>query len=406
MTAAKLAAQPQAATTGAAGSQLIVLLCSVVGETPSGGDYLALELARHWPSDQPRPIVLTSVEGKRQIDELGIGGFTVELLDPGGGAARSRMTAWSLRSLKTPRAARRLVNKTINLGLKPLVFSTSPFPPDVAAGLAARLAGARWIQSWQLVMPPPWTVTSRGHRLRSGLSYLSQQVCVLMARRWCHTIVVPIELMAAEAARRGFSAQQIHVAPLAADPDQVAGASATGPVESFDAIFVGRFHAQKGLDDLLAVWKLVEQRSPRARLAVVGDGEGSEAARFKAGLDEFDPKTVRRLGILMGPRKYALMGQAKVFLLPSHLEARPHVVIEAMACGLPVVGYDLPWSREAFGDAVLRVPVGDVHAFADAVLSLLTDGDKRNLYRERGKRLAASLDWQTIARNFYEEVTA
>jgi glycosyltransferase involved in cell wall biosynthesis len=91
------------------------------------------------------------------------------------------------------------------------------------------------------------------------------------------------------------------------------------------------------------------------------------------------------------------MSSAKLLLFPSHHESWGLVALEAMAAGLPVVGYDLPSSREAFGDAMLSVPMFDVEAFADAVVRLLEDDALRDRYRKRGLEVATEHDWADIA---------
>jgi glycosyltransferase involved in cell wall biosynthesis len=98
------------------------------------------------------------------------------------------------------------------------------------------------------------------------------------------------------------------------------------------------------------------------------------------------------------------MAQSKVFLFPSHLESWGHAAVEAMAIGLPVVGYDLPSSREVFGDAMLTVPTGDTSAFARTVLSLLGSNSLREEYSARGLRVAEKCDWDKIASQFFANV--
>jgi glycosyltransferase involved in cell wall biosynthesis len=98
------------------------------------------------------------------------------------------------------------------------------------------------------------------------------------------------------------------------------------------------------------------------------------------------------------------MAGSVVFVFPSHYESWGIAALEAMAAGLPVVGYDIPSSREAFGEAMLRVPPYDVEAFADAVLRCLLDADTRETYRARGLGVAQKHDWDVVAQQFARSV--
>jgi glycosyltransferase involved in cell wall biosynthesis len=212
--------------------------------------------------------------------------------------------------------------------------------------------------------------------------------------------------MASEATKRGFRQDQVHVANYGIDTAEVeeAIASRTRSIGPFDAIFLGQFRPQKGLDDLIAVWRLVQQTLPQARLAVIGDGPGLTASQFKNQVREFKDQTVSLLGAISGPDKYSALSAARVFLFPSHHESWGLVALEAMAVGLPVVGFDIPSSREAFGDSMLLVPAYDVAAFANAVVQCLTHEEMRAIYRARGKRMAKKHDWDTIAAEFAKSV--
>ncbi len=72
-------------------------------------------------------------------------------------------------------------------------------------------------------------------------------------------------------------------------------------------------------------------------------------------------------------------------------------VCEAMAAGVPVVGYDLPVYRRIYGDALLRVPCFDHVAFAWQIVRLLDDRALYAEYRRRGRECAASFGWDAIA---------
>jgi glycosyltransferase involved in cell wall biosynthesis len=103
------------------------------------------------------------------------------------------------------------------------------------------------------------------------------------------------------------------------------------------------------------------------------------------------------LGPLTGDAKYRALLSASIFVFPSRYESFGHVVLEAMACGLPVIGYDIPSSKEAFGRAVYYVPFGDTASFAAAVVRLLKNEELRQVFASQGIRLARSLDWESIA---------
>jgi glycosyltransferase involved in cell wall biosynthesis len=213
--------------------------------------------------------------------------------------------------------------------------------------------------------------------------------------------------MAAEASKRGFRPDQIHVANYGIDRTEVARGIARGATawsDHCDALFIGQFRAQKGLDDLITIWRRVQERLPSARLAVIGDGSGLTADRFKDQTKQFNNQTVSLLGVISGPDKYAALSGSKIFLFPSHHESWGLVALEAMAAGVPVIGYDIPSSREAFGDAMLSVPAYDIDAFANAVVRCLTNPATRETYRQRGLQRASRYDWDTIATNFAKSV--
>jgi glycosyltransferase involved in cell wall biosynthesis len=151
---------------------------------------------------------------------------------------------------------------------------------------------------------------------------------------------------------------------------------------------VGRLHPQKGLPDLLSAFQVLKSPRPKAHLLIVGDGEcrvdlGRQVQqRHLAGAVTF---TGQRDDV---PQLLALMD---VFVLASHWEGLPNVVLEAMAAGLPVVATTVGGTPEVVVDGVtgFLVPPRDPEALADAILRLLRDPDLRRRMGEAGRARVA-----------------
>ena len=398
-------------------SGLLVILCASVGPVPSGGDRLIIELVRRAPAEIGPITILTTADCRSYLDELAGRNVGVSMLDlrswPQSKVARAQI----LRVIKAPVFVNRLIR-----ALRPrIVFSASPFMPDLTAALVGRAMGTKWIHSWQLDIPPPWIgyehanqdrrepLHVRGSRLwlerNAGFAYVSQRLSLLAAKHWANVLIVPNDKMARAASAFGISSTRILATRYGINLGEVAeGMAMSGDGKpKYDAVFVGRFHAQKGLTDLIHVWRAVIDVIPGARLAVIGDGDGPRAAEFKASLRSLGDAVVY-LGVLTGVQKYSVMANAKVFVFPSHHESWGHVVNEAMASGLAVVGYKLPSSVEAFNGAILTVPTGDVDALARAVVELLQDEDLRRRYAKLGRQWAESRTWKSIASDFWGRV--
>jgi glycosyltransferase involved in cell wall biosynthesis len=87
------------------------------------------------------------------------------------------------------------------------------------------------------------------------------------------------------------------------------------------------------------------------------------------------------------PELYALMD---VFVLPSHREGFPRVLMEASAMGVPCVATDIRGCREAVEHRKngLLVSLGDVQSLADAIIEILTDREKAHRMGAEGQRIA------------------
>ncbi|MCC6227454.1 MAG: glycosyltransferase family 4 protein, partial [Microthrixaceae bacterium] len=157
--------------------------------------------------------------------------------------------------------------------------------------------------------------------------------------------------------------------------DRAALRTRLGVVESERVILVvARLTAWKGVDTVIAaLGGLLEEAAPTARLVVVGDGPDrprleSLAATLPAG-------AVRFTGELPRAEVGSWLKAADTLALCSGYEGLSHVLLEAMAAGLPVVASDVGGNRALVQHGVdgLLVPYGDVEATQQALASVLTD---------------------------------
>jgi len=142
---------------------------------------------------------------------------------------------------------------------------------------------------------------------------------------------------------------------------------------------VGRLSPQKDYPTLLRAFARVRRSLP-ARLVILGEGPvRPELERLSIELG------VQADTALLGhaPNPYAYMAKAALFVLPSRFEGLPNVLIEAQACGVPIVSTACPTGpREILldGEAGALVPVGDPDAMAAEIVSLLRDDARRARY--------------------------
>jgi glycosyltransferase involved in cell wall biosynthesis len=169
------------------------------------------------------------------------------------------------------------------------------------------------------------------------------------------------------------------------------GASA----DAQNILHVGSTVRRKRLDVLLRVFAAVRAEFPRSRLIRVG-GAFTDAQKelvLRLGLKD----SVVVLPFLEREVLAALYRKATVLLQTSEREGFGLPVVEAMACGTPVVASDLPALREVCGDAALYCQLEDVHGWAATVIRLLNEQrEQPHLWFKRGagaRAQAAKYSW-------------
>lgn len=161
-------------------------------------------------------------------------------------------------------------------------------------------------------------------------------------------------------------------------------------------ISIGRFDYEKGNDLLLQVWQKVEKQMPDWQLDIYGNGNRDPYLLQMRQLG-IDSSRCHLHGSVKDVKKEYL--DSSVFVLPSRYEGFGLVLIEAMACGVPVVSFDCengPRSIITDGEDGFLIPTFDIDVFADKLILLMRDENLRRLMGEKAQKSAAKYDIDAI----------
>ena len=160
---------------------------------------------------------------------------------------------------------------------------------------------------------------------------------------------------------------------------------------SYDAVYVGRLTEPKNPERLIRVLKLLSERIPDVRVAVVGTGNLEEKTKALASEMKLE-ENIDFLGFVSNPLK--IMHDSKVMIMTSIREGTPMCALEAMALGLPIVNTPTDGMRELVSGGETGYLSDDDAELADRLAEIIGNENLRgNL---SAKTRAISMDYNNL----------
>jgi len=324
-------------------SNILFIAWNNMGNEFTGGDRIWIELMKRWKN--------VTLCGCREA---------IDLYNDVRGKKVSP-TLWNI--------TRNTIIKTFK-GLKSLptakfdyIYSTSDFYPDLLPALLYKHhhPTTKWLAAYYLIAPPSFSTTTPYKQsfalvFKGFLYWLMQRVSLWLVNRYADVVMIT-----SEPDKRYFPNKKVVVVR-----GGVTRFGERNKVHKYDAIYIGRFHYQKGVVELINMWRELQSIMPKARLCMIGDGPLlGECADLAHGLN------IEFVGYQNNEYKYELIKQSKIVLHPATYDSGGMACAEAMAFGLPAVGFNLPAFHTYYPKGMLRVK--NKESFINAIIQLSYD---------------------------------
>lgn len=391
---------------------IYIFALGALGEGISGGDRIFIEFARRWSKHTPISIHLWT-EGYEMCKRQNLDGKNISY-------KVSSMKPWKNFGFFINYIARIFEGVRLGFSLSidnnknTIVYNASDFWMDTLPCFVLKLRSPKikWIASWYQTAPNPFKGYAEGkredkYRFKAFLYWLSQLPVKPLVAGYADYALVNNE-----DERKRFpklnKKNRLIVVIGAIDTDKInKWRKKHGKFEKvYDAVFQGRFHPQKGVVELIDIWKKVVNKKKDAKLTMIGDGPLMENVKLKIRNLKLQ-KNIDLLGYVFdGDKKYTTFSQSKLVVHPALYDSGGMASAEAMAFELPVVGFDLAAYKSYYPKGMVRVETGNLDKFSKTILDLLNDNNKRNrIARDAVKMLNENWSWDTRAEQIYSQIT-
>lgn len=387
--------------------KLLIIANNNIGTGQSGGDTIFLELIKHWQSK-----IDITVFGSEETNEL---------------LKRYQLTPKFIKTDKINLNSEPTISNLIYHTLRRIYrgfiafysnrqqfvnssfcYTTSDFYPDFIFGLLYKLINPHgvWICGQFLFAPPPGNKYSpyRHQFIKGSLYYVVQIFSRFLAQLFADQILVTSK---PDCSR--FPGKKVVVIQGGVDireSNNYLQSNKVKPINKrkYDAVFLGRLHSQKGVLELVDIWRYVVKTIPKAQLAIIGNGQLEKQLIDKINKYELS-KNITMFGFQHGQDKYNIFKESKIVVHPSIYDSGGMATAEAMAWGLPGVSFDLEALKTYYPQGVIKTKNGNNQEFSQNIIKLLQN---QTLYQKTSdqalKLIKTGWDWNIRSKKIYKQI--
>jgi glycosyltransferase involved in cell wall biosynthesis len=361
------------------------------GPVVSGGDVRWLEIAKQWQRLGIEIHILTQKTGREFCIKMDLQGEIYYHFMP---FSEEYGRIGSIRkvfnSFKIPNELR---------SFDGTVYSTTEIAYDVIPGFLIKRKNPRC----SFVVVAHWVAPLRrkGNSFLNALMFfLGQRLGYLIAKRHAN-LILAVSRPTKEVILQKIKVPEeiIRVVNCGIDYRKIREIASQRKEKLYEGIFMKRLEATKGVFEVISIWKEVLKECPFLKLILVGNSTEKTRAKLAQIIKD---ESLQQNVIINGPiyefeQKIRTLMESKLFLLPSHEENWAIVVGEALACGTPVICYELQEIKPIWEDKIMWVQKEDKRGFATSILALLNDNHKQEMMEKIGVEFVKKYDWKQIA---------
>ncbi len=220
-------------------------------------------------------------------------------------------------------------------------------------------------------------------------------------------IICYTELEKERIERMGINAQKISVIHNGVDTNLFTPAPLEKSTEKKQIVWVGRHVSGKGVKYLIEAFSHVVEKIPGTHLVLIGDGPEKTAIEERIRLLQIY-SSVTLIDHVDNADLSQVYNQSHLFVLPSLMEGVPRTLLEAMACGIPVITTNLPHLVDIVDGAGLVVPSKNPQLLSDAILTILDNASRAEKMGQCGRaKIERGYSWEDTVKKtlaLYESV--